>query len=567
MGDVEPTKANVSTKEAVEAIPEEQVSTTAQHDDDKGTSKPLTKQVPPPKPARSSLANRDPKMDSEFTSKKAHATTEGTCRSKLANNNGETTENEADVSSLSSQDETEERPPGETQAMAIPRAFGYERLQSAGGDTSGGEDSVGDQSTSLGRSQFRDRQIRQDELLGDKEAQTTLKFQSTGFSQDLLKSPAVSEAHAAGAILDLSGEAVEQQFSENRYLAGLEMHEFHSSSAPAVSCELRMDYIGGRERGRSVAEVKELAYARLQEELLKAQEELKLKDEEVARLSRIRDEVLAELEELTASLFQEAHEMVREANIKQAFAEKALKEANMKTDVLQAELKALKALVITSTPSMPNRHLHPHLDTRKESSSPPNNGISFLRSHRRSPSHNNLKYGRDPTPPSSPEKELTNVPPFCPENYEIDPIYHKEFVSWRENPIFDKSHDFLIRIYQEDIEPCLNFTNRELASKVQLCVESNSITIEAVSGKSSFPKRCALSEAPRLCKYRMRLNEDGQWFYISQLCRNRIAAVCDFLSYLRYIQQGLVRSGVHDVYWEIIRLRKNMALARLGINS
>lgn len=33
-------------------------------------------------------------------------------------------------------------------------------------------------------------------------------------------------------------------------------------------------------------------------------QELKLKDEEVARLSQIRDEVGAELEELTASLFE-----------------------------------------------------------------------------------------------------------------------------------------------------------------------------------------------------------------------------------------------------------------------
>lgn len=44
--------------------------------------------------------------------------------------------------------------------------------------------------------------------------------------------------------------------------------------------------------------------AKLQEELKRAHEELKLKDEEVARLSRIRQDVETELEELTASLFQ-----------------------------------------------------------------------------------------------------------------------------------------------------------------------------------------------------------------------------------------------------------------------
>lgn len=55
---------------------------------------------------------------------------------------------------------------------------------------------------------------------------------------------------------------------------------------------------------RSVNEVKEHAFARLEEELRKANETLKLRDEEVTRLSRIRADVESELEELTASLFQ-----------------------------------------------------------------------------------------------------------------------------------------------------------------------------------------------------------------------------------------------------------------------
>lgn len=137
-----------------------------------------------------------------------------------------------------------------------------------------------------------------------------------------------------------------------------------------------------RPRSVSVAEVKELAYGRLQAELSKAQQELKLKDEEVARLSQIRDEVGAELEELTASLFEEANNMVREANMKQAAAEKRLRECNLKTEVLQAEVAALKALVLTSTPSRPNTHLHPQLGPRR---------------HRRSPSNYELG-GRPPSP-------------------------------------------------------------------------------------------------------------------------------------------------------------------------
>lgn len=55
---------------------------------------------------------------------------------------------------------------------------------------------------------------------------------------------------------------------------------------------------------KSAAEVKEQTFSKLQKELQDAHLELKLKDEEVTRLSRIRQDVESELEELTASLFQ-----------------------------------------------------------------------------------------------------------------------------------------------------------------------------------------------------------------------------------------------------------------------
>uniref|UniRef100_A0A4X2K647 RAB3A interacting protein n=1 Tax=Vombatus ursinus TaxID=29139 RepID=A0A4X2K647_VOMUR len=114
-----------------------------------------------------------------------------------------------------------------------------------------------------------------------------------------------------------------------------------------------------RLRSPSVLEVREKGYERLKEELAKAQRELKLKDEECERLSKVRDQLGQELEELTASLFEEAHKMVREANIKQATAEKQLKEAQGKIDVLQAEVAALKTLVLSTSPTSPIQELPP----------------------------------------------------------------------------------------------------------------------------------------------------------------------------------------------------------------
>ena len=78
-------------------------------------------------------------------------------------------------------------------------------------------------------------------------------------------------------------------------------------------------------------------------------------------------------------------------------------------------------------------------------------------------------------------------------------------------------------------------------------------------------------QSPLLCRFHLKFDaEEGSdiggesGLYISQLSRNRIAAVIDCLNYLRYIKQGLVKSHVNDVYWEIMHLRSKMTLARFG---
>merc|ERR1719210_1045774 len=125
----------------------------------------------------------------------------------------------------------------------------------------------------------------------------------------------------------------------------------------------------------------------LELEVGKARSEIKQKDEEILKLSRIRDEVESEMSELTASLFQEAHRMVEEANVKRASAEKYLAESNMKIDGLETEVAALKTLVLTSTPSQPNRHLHPQLSAMDHKSNSPSqnksNGLTSSKDHHR----------------------------------------------------------------------------------------------------------------------------------------------------------------------------------------
>ncbi|XP_060050936.1 rab-3A-interacting protein isoform X2 [Erinaceus europaeus] len=270
--------------------------------------------------------------------------------------------------------------------------------------------------------------------------------------------------------------------------------EFLQGATITEACDGSDDIFGlstdslSRLRSPSVLEVREKGYERLKEELAKAQRELKLKDEECERLSKVRDQLGQELEELTASLFEEAHKMVREANVKQATAEKQLKEAQGKADL----------------------------------------------------------------------------------------SLYNEFRSWKDDPTMDRTCPFLDKIYQEDIFPCLTFSKSELASAVLEAVENNTLSIEPVglqpirfvkasAVECGGPKKCALTGQSKSCKHRIKLGDSSNYYYISPFCRYRITSVCNFFTYIRYIQQGLVKQqDVDQMFWEVMQLRKEMSLAKLG---
>ncbi|XP_064921651.1 guanine nucleotide exchange factor for Rab-3A isoform X5 [Columba livia] len=349
----------------------------------------------------------------------------------------------------------------------------------------------------------------------------------------------------------------------------------------------------------SSVEIREKGSEFLKEELHKAQKELKLKDKECERLSKVREQLEQELEELTASLFEEAHKMVREANTKQAASEKQLREARGKIDMLQAEVTALKTLVITSTPSSPNRELHPQLQS-------PSKAV-FRKGHGRNKSTSSamvsaISQNVTPEPVSHERKEsgfpallslllcllpgksihITYEPGWqdvgadaSSSLRQVDSILFAEFQAWKESPTLDKSCSFLDRIYREDVGPCLDFTKQELSELVRVAVEQNTLTIEPVASQTlpvvkvsaeecGGPKKCALSGLPRTCKHRIMLGDSGNYYYISPSCRARITAVCNFFTYIRYIQQGLVRQDVELMFWEVMRLRREMSLAKLG---
>ncbi|XP_076972121.1 guanine nucleotide exchange factor for Rab-3A isoform X2 [Tamandua tetradactyla] len=280
----------------------------------------------------------------------------------------------------------------------------------------------------------------------------------------------------------------------------------------------------------SSMEIREKGSEFLKEELYKAQKELKLKDEECERLSKVREQLEQELEELTASLFEEAHKMVREANMKQAASEKQLKEARGK--------------LLSPTKAVPRKGHSRH----KSTSSVLCPVVCPAAGH-----------------PLAPDKE----------GKEVDTTLFAEFQAWRESPSLDKTCPFLERVYREDVGPCLDFTMQELSALVRAAVEDNTLTIEPVASQTlpavkmatvecSSANTCALSGLARACRHRIRLGDSESHYYISPSSRARITAVCNFFTYIRYIQQGLVRQDAEPMFWEVTRLRKEMSLAKLG---
>ena len=123
---------------------------------------------------------------------------------------------------------------------------------------------------------------------------------------------------------------------------------------------------------------------------------------------------------------------------------------------METEVSALKTLVITSTPSMPNRHLHPHL--RKGRGGSRGNGSE---SESGPPSPAREGHSSLGSLQGEEEKEET-----C-----VDPVLRAEYVTWKRSPSMEPSCQFLSRIYREDVTPCLDFPVVELADRVRRAVQ------------------------------------------------------------------------------------------------
>jgi len=69
----------------------------------------------------------------------------------------------------------------------------------------------------------------------------------------------------------------------------------------------------------------------------------------------------------------------------------------------------------------------------------------------------------------------------------------------------------------------------------------------------------------QFCIERFNKSEENEWSPLCSVCRDRIVACCEFYNFIRHIRQGLYTNrGIAELYYENIRLKRQMFYARVG---
>lgn len=257
--------------------------------------------------------------------------------------------------------------------------------------------------------------------------------------------------------------------------------------------------------------------------------------------------------------------MVDEAKGEKLSAEKRLADASGRIEALQTEVLALKSLL-----QSPVKIETPAHKTKQKS--PFRKSLHFSKKG---------KEDKNATlPQSSSDMALPLVAPFAVIEHKSTPrgasIQHGEplpaefeqFKHWVENINLSRDNPYMSKILDMDIKPCLSFANQELSERVLDSVERNSLLIEFIPSSAQTVSECALTgpcDKDKHCTHQITVGDSKQTYFISQPCRDRIVAVCEFYVYTRHIEKKIVRLDANTLYWQISRLRALMSLARLSL--
>lgn len=326
----------------------------------------------------------------------------------------------------------------------------------------------------------------------------------------------------------------------------------------------------------------------LLEHIVALKMDLETLKEENKQLKSTRSEMDNELHTLTENLFEEAYKMVDEAKGNKVVAEKRLADAAGKIEAMETEMFALRSLIhnpegIESSgisdasvdklhPSTPHKHHHKRHSVKKALKKLTKKA-SGGRIGGSGASSSKLESKQLPPPGKLVPITLVQhkgvtVKGAALKEGQLLPSDFAEFSDWLGALSSQSDHTYLDRIIQTDLVPCLTFNNQELSSRVLEAVKENNLIVESVTNCDKG--RCALSGDEVLCTHRLKFcvgdHHHQQWCPISQPCRDRIVAACDFYMCIGHIQKGIIKSDATELYWRVSRLRAMMSLSRLNLH-
>eukprot|EP00800_Vazella_pourtalesii_P023560 TRINITY_DN9596_c1_g1_i9.p1 TRINITY_DN9596_c1_g1~~TRINITY_DN9596_c1_g1_i9.p1 ORF type:complete len:152 (+),score=19.79 TRINITY_DN9596_c1_g1_i9:507-962(+) len=122
----------------------------------------------------------------------------------------------------------------------------------------------------------------------------------------------------------------------------------------------------------------------------------------------------------------------------------------------------------------------------------------------------------------------------------------KAVADWMDSPTLASSSSLIFETTAHDVKPCLSFSNEELSDEIQEAIHANTFMMERVVNKgpteSLENSQCDLTYTmDQPCPYKIKIAENSDWYYVNASARQRIAIVCEFFQYLRYIKEGLIK--------------------------
>ncbi|XP_064397020.1 guanine nucleotide exchange factor for Rab-3A-like [Halichondria panicea] len=283
------------------------------------------------------------------------------------------------------------------------------------------------------------------------------------------------------------------------------------------------------------------------------------------RLNSLRTDMDDEMHTLTETLFEEAYKMVDDAKGGKMSAEKRLADATGKIDAMETEMSALKNLltVPSSHDALSTPHKHHRSPSVKRMLKKLKNGSSSKSSKKPSASGSSSPPPMQATPLKLVEHHSA-IQGECLREGQISPADFEAFQNWLDGLSESVDHPYLTAVIDVDVRPCLKFHTPEISEQVLVAVRENHLLMEALPTQEI--RRCSLSGNDNvLCTHRLKLGSSEDWHDISQWCRDRIAAACDFYMYIGHIQKGIVKHDATKLYWQVRKLRAMMSLARLSL--